>query len=771
MLGVTDSVRDLLISAKNRINENALELVTKGLIPKESYLKNKDQYLHAVYLKYIESYRGSSKKTSIMSYLKSAKNLNAQEELMLGKIKDVSFLIPETLGIVSRDIVLLNLFEGINKVNIVGKYNWVITNSEKIAYPRGTKGTLTLNEAYTELERVKFILETHDKGNTKVFGTENSSENIKDLREDSAILQKSITELETRVIDETIASATGRSDMTSEEKQEFLNNFYGKLPDNKKLGELRNKWVRKEIINDIDAFADAYSLQDKSWIEKLSAPGGILERLNATWKLSHVALNPGSWFRNTVGNFSLLDLSTSTPTFKLTGMLSQELYGALSNKSSKYWGLGHDLGLFGSTWSATELQSIFKEQGHKLKRANDLATARAAHPADSHLPFLDERIHAISETFSGKAAKGIANAHSLLEGVFKVVALRDYLETWEKQNNLKHNDLTDEQKEILYTKASLHAHEAIFDYSKVNKFVKVARKIPLGAPFLTFTYKSAGAAIRSSVKHPMKFAKYALLPTMLTMIAMSANDWDDDDVDTIKRSLSEHQRVNPAMALLPFKDSQGLATVQDLQYVIPWSQWTMATSQIAHESMKTTSGNTALNVSKGTLSAFETLGFLGGPLYKTIAAVTTGIDPFSKRPIMTPGASASHQIMELTHFSQNMVLPSWLGSTGWINDMYDTFVSDKPDKDSFGNLKTTPLQALSGITGLAPQSVSVKQGLKNRAIGFDKDLKDIGQYRSKVIRDVSGKFDKAFELKDLAQREKLIRLEKAKSIHNSTNLK
>jgi hypothetical protein len=87
--------------------------------------------------------------------------------------------------------------------------------------------------------------------------------------------------------------------------------------------------------------------------------------------------------------------------------------------------------------------------------------------------------------------------------------------------------------------------------------------------------------------------------------------------------------------------------------------------------------------------------------------------------------------------------------------MYDAF-KEKPTTDRFGNVKFTPAQAVSDITGFRPSSVNVNAGLANRRLGFDAKLKEIATLRTKVIMD-RNETNKVGKLKEINAREKIVR--------------
>jgi hypothetical protein len=763
LLPVTQIQRNQIIKAKESIRAVGKSLNEMGFISDEAYAANEDAYLHVVYLKFIEQYRGANKKTSVMSWWKKRGNLSDREKVALGEIKDVKFLVPETLGTMARDHVLLSMFDTIAQMSRENNLYWVMSRDIKVSYP-GRKSKLTLEQAYEQLHQNQFILEQHDKNTPHIFGTIGKDALIEELRNNTTTLEsniKSIESLESKMLNEAYEVAKAKGETKAEDQSKFLLERYVRLPDKKQMGALRNKWVRKEIANDLDAMIGAYNLTDATNnVEKFFCRGGTLERLNGLWKRNMVALNPGSWFRNVMGNFSLLDLSTDTNKMKLISMLHDEIHSAISGEQSEYWDLATKYGLFGSTWSAVELQDYQASYGSDLLDAKKRFEARGGNSKiDDAFHFLDERLLSIGRLAAHKLTNGTSKGYSLVEGAFKTVSMRDYLNTWEKQNKEEYpggyKSLEPNLQQVLLAKAATHANDAIFDYSQVPSIIKSLRRVPFGAPFITFTYKAGPAAIRAMVNHPIKFAQYATLPALLTMVAQAFNDWDDDDIDKYKRSLNEYQRLNPGVAFLPFKDSKGRPQIMPLDYMIPWSQYTTAARKV-YENFIVDGGESPVSTSvKSIGTAVNEFGFLGGPTPTGIAAMLSGKDDFTGRDILTPGASASQHVGESMLYAYNMITPAWLSSHGWFDKMYEAF-KDKPTSDRFGNIKFTPAQAASDITGFRASSVNVNAGLANRKLGFDKKLSDLALLRKKTIMDRNNT-SKISDLRSINEREKIIR--------------
>ena len=750
---ITPIQKKALQNAKLAIRELGRSLAQSGVIDQETFDKNEDAYLHVMYLKYIDQYRGTGKKTSFLSWARSKKDLSEKEKLALGEIKNVKFLVPETLGILARDHVLLNMFNTINKASIDNKLFWTLTTEDKVSY-LGKK--LTIDQAYEQIEQSRFILSTYktDKEDTFFNGTtEEITSQYNTLKEITDKLQTDTKTLEDTILKAAHEHALKTNQTSSQDYNEFLKEKYVQLPNYKQLGALRNKWVRKEIASDLNALTNNYDLTGRDWLDKFIAPNGTLERFHRFWKRMMVGYNPGSWARNTLGNFALLDLSTSTNKFKLISMLHEEASEYINFKPSKFFELAREYGLFGSTFSAVELQELHNEFAEDLKKAKASYEARTNSSIDKHLHFLDERLM----SFANIAANKTAKHYALLEGLFKTVAMRDYIQIWESQNNTSIDNISKEQQQIIYSKAAKHANDSLFDYSQVNRFIKTLRRVPFGSPFITFSYKAIPASFRAMINHPIKFAEYATLPALLTMLAQAANDWDDDDIVKMKKSLPEYYRLNPGIAFFPIKDSLNRPQIIPLDYILPWGQLAIAARK-TFENYVEDGGESPISTSlKSVGTIANEFGFLGGPAPSAMAAMISGKDDFTGKDITTPGASASTQLGEIMSFAYNMSVPAWIGSNGWFSKMYQAF-GDHPETNAFGDIKYTPGQAIGDITGFRTIGVNEKSGLKGRKLGYETRLKDIALLRTKVIKDRSkSQLDKVSELKDIAQREKMVR--------------
>ena len=749
--------KKIVKDAKDTIEEYGDLLVSVGALDYTSYMENKGKYLHITYLEYINKNKGSGYKVSFQSYLKSRGEKTEAERMMLGEIKDVQYTIPQTLGVMMRDFHLLNMFKEISMFSGDMKAYWVIDSKKMIPNPLNRRRTMTLTDAVEQLDQ----MDTMNIANQQLLKgvlDQTKNEALNKSLEVADRLRSDIDNSIDVTLTEAFEHAKSQGTTSSTTKADFLKDHYSQMPNTARYGQLRKMWVRKEISDDLNDLTNPYEVAGKKGIDKWFARGGTLERLNTYWKQSMTTLNPAFWPRAFLGNFYLLDTTRSTNKATLMKDLFDEVSGHLNNQDSYWWNMATKYGQFGSTMGAVELNNMQQEFGSKLlaaKRAKELRGQGSK--LDEALHFLDERMMVMGSMMNNATQ----STFSMMEGMFKTVAFKDYVRTWEKQNGIDHKTLDSVQMDVLFSNAAKDASDAIFDYSQVHHTIKTLRRIPLGDPFITFTYKVIPATLKSAVTHPIKLAQYLALPSLLTMAAMSMNDWDDDDLKGFKRSMSDAQRQNAGTFLMPFKDSLGRVQTISLDPVLGYSIVTN-TSRHIYQKFVDDSGESPVSTTALALhEASQDLGVLGGPVPKIISAFLTGKDGFTGKDIMNKGESASNQIFDMMKYMGNMVAPNFLSGHGFAGKMIDALGIDAkgPAMTKQGEQKVTPGQAASSLTGFGATPILPKTGLENRKIKFEMELKDISSLRNKIATDRNiPSENRAARLKDVTERMKNTRM-------------
>lgn len=157
------------------------------------------------------------------------------------------------------------------------------------------------------------------------------------------------------------------------------------------------------------------------------------------------------------------------------------------------------------------------------------------------------------------------------------------------------------------------------NYRLLSPASSVWAKNPMGAPFIAFTDQAAKIAARAAYEHPARLAKWILLPKMMTefstwYLGMSPQE----------RQLVDMNR-NAFVPLIPFRDKEGRVLTWDLRWTIP----------LANDLMPTIN-RTGVDVPW----AFK------GPLMDAITQLSTGVNPFTNRPVTNEERTLGQKIRD-----------------------------------------------------------------------------------------------------------------------------
>ncbi len=192
----------------------------------------------------------------------------------------------------------------------------------------------------------------------------------------------------------------------------------------------------------------------------------------------------------------------------------------------------------------------------------------------------------------------------------------------------------------------------------------------------TYQLKILPRLIETAMLHPQRFLPWAGIFYGMAWAALSALGGDDDDLDKMRELLPEWVKQRGHGMFLPIRDSEGRVTAADIGYYFPWTMYTDALQYAAQGDVGKTVG---------------TLGAFSGPITSLVTAITTGVDPFTDKPIMNHGDPASMQIASALNWLWDMAMPPIIGSRGLVSPMG---LMDK----QFGG---KAVQALTGTTDKA----------------------------------------------------------------------
>jgi hypothetical protein len=320
-------------------------------------------------------------------------------------------------------------------------------------------------------------------------------------------------------------------------------NDYTKMPDTKRLGRLSGGYVLKPIAEHLNQMVRARSDMSK-----------IGELLVSEWKFMKVITNPSTHGRNMYSNGMMAYLKGLMPT-------RLDIYGkSLWEIVQASWGKGESLdyknakeeGLFRATFAQGELDlhldSWARSTGNWYDRiaamGKDLEAAGAVDRLQKLRP---------SRTRPGQLAGKLYQAE---ESWFKFAMYKFGIE-----------------KGMSPKEAVELAHETLFDYTEVPPLIAWARKSPIGAPFITFTYKALPAVAKSAVQTPWRIMALVAGIYALQEIAQQQLGLDDDEmkeINRVKPSWMKGEFLGPKHLLLPWEDKYGQLQFLDLTYILPW---------------------------------------------------------------------------------------------------------------------------------------------------------------------------------------------------------
>mgnify|MGYP001574539089 CR=1 FL=1 len=272
------------------------------------------------------------------------------------------------------------------------------------------------------------------------------------------------------------------------------------IPNAPRYGNLRGKYVQEEIWGEIHEM-----FRQKPEIEK------AYNSMLGMWKAGKVVLNPPTSIRNIVTNFMLNDFGGLSPTrvdIYTKAFLDYVNRGEYYQLFKKYRGLG--TGYYGA-----EIRPFLK-------------------------PFLKAEGTALDKMMSmvGQIVDKPSKIYGAQEDIFKLAKLIHNME-----------------KKMPLDQALIDAEKWVFNYRKVPNSINFLRQSPLGAPFITFTYKAVPVVAETLIKHPFRVGKYYLMYRALEEMARRQLGWSQEDLDKYHRTLPAYKKpflgIAPRTALLP----------------------------------------------------------------------------------------------------------------------------------------------------------------------------------------------------------------------------
>lgn len=463
---------------------------------------------------------------------------------------------------------------------------------------------------------------------------------------------------------------------------------YKRMPDTPRYGALRGLVVRKAIYDDIAGIQDLVP-QDAPWIQRFLGYGGTGTKITQFWKWAKVAANPPGQVRNFVSNMIMLNLSGIRPD-RIVKYFAKAVRQIKSH--GDYYKMYRKHGLQSSTFAASEFLNIEKrlvELERQTKKGFGMHTLKY--------------MGAMLMDKTGKM-------YQWSESVAKLMKMMHEMEV----NKLGEAEAVHE------------ANKWTFDYTEVNPTIRYLRNAPIGVPFATYAVKVLPRLLEVAAQHPLRLLPYAAVLMGLPMMIAAQYGVDDDDVDKLRKALPEWMEKRGNALPLPYKDAQGRWQFVDVGYFLPWSQyWDLA------KSVKDADAG----------EFFSRSGALAGPFPSVIAAVTTGKDPFTDKPILNEYDPAEKQFVSVMQYVYGLMAPPWLVGVpvagvqptfkGFAGHAYDALTGHV---DKYGDPTSTGGQAALRLFGVNTYAVEPQRTRAERLRRMKFEISETKRRMMEVLR-------------------------------------
>ncbi|MCC7546354.1 MAG: hypothetical protein IT532_01175 [Burkholderiales bacterium] len=329
--------------------------------------------------------------------------------------------------------------------------------------------------------------------------------------------------------------------------------------------------------------------------------------------------------------------------------------------------------------------------------------------------------------FLAEKAQDIAgDVYGVVEGVLKMAMVMDHIE----------------RLGMSLEDAAQEADAWLFDYSLVPQWVRAARGSPvMGAPFLTFQYKILPKLVEAALLRPHRLVLSWAAFKAAAIAAALALDVDDDDLDKLRKALPKWLQDQDSVLFIPYRDENGRWTFLNLSYFMPWSYFTTFAKDAWSVAKDVGTGGAGV----GKVNELVGGAGIGGPFLTLYSALTTNIDPFTKREITTKGAPASIQLIELLNYAWDFMAPPMLGSRGFVSPMalVDPMYGGKAvqaltgAENRFGDPRSTMAQAILSLGGLNVYPINPQQSRNQNILRMSREIEDVKMSARKFLTDTS----------------------------------
>ena len=478
-------------------------------------------------------------------------------------------------------------------------------------------------------------------------------------------------------------------------RQEMNPADFVQMPTTAKLGRLSGSWVNKYIADDLNQIIRA-----RTELEKIS------RALVGEWKFSKVILNPATHGRNLMSNAILahaggLPMTRVDIYYRALRELKSrgEIYREAKTASQGRMGRG--------TYAAAEFELLLDSWNKNTGGLGDrfAAMSQALKEGKPSAAFKQVRI---SGTRFGKGAARIYQAE----------------EEWFKLAKYIHN----KEKGMAPKEAWLDAEKWLFDYSEVPTFIDWSRQSPLGAPFITFTYKALPVIAESIVTAPWRIG--SVLATLYYLNDMSAAmlGLTERQRKELEAVLPERMKGRifgvPKFILLPWRDRYGQVQYLDLTYILPWGD-IGETGGLGRELVE------KIPFVRRVAGLTRQLPLAGSPLVQAFAEIGLNKSSFTDKEIYHPWESKAEVFKKVSLYLWRQVAPS-LAPGGYGETRLRKAITQEPDY--MGRTTSVPAAAASALLGLKITPIDPRLQRIYRRAEKERTIRDIEMQVGRVRR-------------------------------------
>lgn len=434
--------------------------------------------------------------------------------------------------------------------------------------------------------------------------------------------------------------------------------FYVKLPETKALGPLSGQYVHGSVAWSLKAASDPTTTANRVlrnvWTRR------YLKALGA-WKALKTIWSPATQARNVMSNAVLLHLSGMD-------IFDPRNWAIFQRALRDYWS---ESGLYREALEAGVFRGSYLKEEIEALRAGATGVAGNT-PIEKFAGMLG------TESTVRKWGSKPGQLYQGTEHAFKF-AKYHYNRTVRGMDP---------------EAAAEDAVETIFDYTAIPPIVRLWRNSPLGAPFLTFSYKVAPRIAEAFLRNPDKVASLMLFFAAVERLGSEEEPFGAAAPELmhpwLQPTLGPGRKVPPGFPLLgrqalqvPLKTEQGQAAL-NLEYILPWS------------SLIPDVGDPTRPVLGLIPPGFRP----GNPFFNIPYGGIQNLDPFTGRPIVEPAQQfdpALTKALEFAKYVGKEVVPQAAG----IRYLGEAFREEQP----WGT-------ALAGQVGLKPLFFESERGMQ-----------------------------------------------------------